>query len=86
MERIGVMRNLDGACDDQATTAYGNPNHNNTIVIILKINSNNITTTTMLVKGHVAKIVKGVHQAFKAQSFSELKIFELSSLKVTKNS
>ena len=24
----GVTRNLDGACDDQAATAYGNPNHN----------------------------------------------------------
>ena len=33
MERIGVTRNPDGACDDQATTAYGNPNQNTSIII-----------------------------------------------------
>ena len=59
MERIGVTRNLDGACDDQATTAYGNPNHNNTIIFKILttsfslIVSMNITTATTLVKGWV---------------------------------
>ena len=80
MERIGVTRNLDGACDDQATTAYGNPNHNNTIIFKILTTSfsliviMNITTTATLVKGWVELFyVKGSPPPL---AFCEMKIFE----------